>query len=240
MRNILNDIQKATSAAVLATEQGSKAVEAGSQTVRTSRAIDSGALAVGVAEAGAGGGADCGVQPATAIGGVDQWPRPMENIKQASAQNLSSARQAAWRRRRADLNELGAKSSNDCGRYKTLTIRFQVRKISDRAMPNGKKNFCKVCEPPLKWRRWSICRPFRRACLSLRKIAYMPDAQRAEQIENLSRHAPQFGARLRGPLILGRLKRICQSVGKRVFANGNARESSHAAAEGVRHVASRG
>lgn len=90
VRNILGDIQKATNAAVMATEQGTKAVE------------------VGVREAGEAGqsiqllsssvtqAAQAAVQIAASsnqqLSGVDQVASAMESIKQASAQNVASAR----------------------------------------------------------------------------------------------------------------------------------------------------
>ena len=92
VRTILGDIQKATGAAVLATEQGSKAVEAGvKQSAETGNSIH--LLAESVTEA---------AQAATQIAassqqqmvGMDQVALAMENIKQASLQNVSGTRQA--------------------------------------------------------------------------------------------------------------------------------------------------
>lgn len=91
VRTILGDIQKATTAAVMATEQGSKAVEGGSrQTELAGESIHS--LAGTVVEA---------AQAATQIAassqqqliGMDQVAAAMENIKQASTQNVASAKQ---------------------------------------------------------------------------------------------------------------------------------------------------
>jgi methyl-accepting chemotaxis protein len=59
VRTILMDVQKATSAAVMATEQGSKAVEAG-----VKQSAEAGQYCGG----GAGGDTDCGIEPA-AVGG---------------------------------------------------------------------------------------------------------------------------------------------------------------------------
>ncbi|GGA41628.1 CHASE3 domain-containing protein [Dyella nitratireducens] len=92
VRTILGDIQKATSAAVLATEQGSKAVEAGvKQTGDTGDSIR--LLADNITEA---------AQAATQIAassqqqmvGMDQVVVAMESIKQASTQNVAGTRQA--------------------------------------------------------------------------------------------------------------------------------------------------
>jgi methyl-accepting chemotaxis protein len=103
VRLILGDIQKATTAAVLATEQGTKAVEAGGrQAELAGESIQ--ALAGGVSEA---------AQAATQIAassqqqliGMDQVAGAMENIKQASTQNVASARQLESAAR--NLNDLG-------------------------------------------------------------------------------------------------------------------------------------
>jgi methyl-accepting chemotaxis protein len=92
VRTILGDIQKATSAAVLATEQGLKAVQTGmKQSTETGESIR--LLADSIMEA---------VQAATQIAassqqqmvGMDQVARAMENIKQASVENMSGTRQA--------------------------------------------------------------------------------------------------------------------------------------------------
>jgi methyl-accepting chemotaxis protein len=92
VRAILGDIQRATGTAVLATEQGSKAVQAGvKQTADTGESIR--LLADSIAEA---------AQAATQIAassqqqmvGMDQVALAMENIKQASVQNVSGTRQA--------------------------------------------------------------------------------------------------------------------------------------------------
>ncbi len=103
VRAILGDIQKATATAVLATEQGGKAVEAGiRQTEAAGEAIQ--ALSGSVMEA---------AQAATQIAasgqqqlvGVDQVAGAMESIKQASTQNVASAKQLETAAR--NLNELG-------------------------------------------------------------------------------------------------------------------------------------
>ncbi|TAJ94040.1 MAG: chemotaxis protein [Gammaproteobacteria bacterium] len=105
VRAILGDIQKATSAAVLATEQGNRAVEAGvRQSAETGESIR--LLAESIMEA---------AQAATQIAassqqqmvGMDQVALAMENIKQASMQNVAGARQAEIAAH--DLNELGQK-----------------------------------------------------------------------------------------------------------------------------------
>jgi len=105
VRTILSDIQKATSTAVMATEQGSKAVEAGvKQSTEAGESIR--VLADSITEA---------EQAATQIAassqqqlvGMDQVALAMENIKQASAQNVAGTKQAETAAQ--NLSELGHK-----------------------------------------------------------------------------------------------------------------------------------
>ncbi|MEW6735779.1 MAG: methyl-accepting chemotaxis protein [Acidobacteriota bacterium] len=114
VRTILNDIQKATSAAVMATEQGSKAVEAG--VVQSSEAGESiSSLADSITEAS---------QAATQIAasgqqqlvGMDQVAIAMENIKQASSQNVASTKQTEIAAQ--NLHELGQKLKGIVLKYK--------------------------------------------------------------------------------------------------------------------------
>ncbi|MBW3549566.1 MAG: methyl-accepting chemotaxis protein [Proteobacteria bacterium] len=91
VRSILSDIQHATSAAVLATEQGSHAVEDGvRQSSQAGESIQ--ALAGSINEA-----AQAAVQIAASsqqqLVGVDQVASAMESIKLASSQNVDSAKQ---------------------------------------------------------------------------------------------------------------------------------------------------
>ncbi len=111
VRTILGDIQKATSAAVLATEQGNKSVEAGvKQTGETGESIR--LLAESIHEA---------AQAATQIAassqqqmvGMDQVALAMDNIKQASAQNVAGTRQAEVAAQQ--LHELGQRLSGLIG-----------------------------------------------------------------------------------------------------------------------------
>jgi methyl-accepting chemotaxis protein len=92
IRAILNDVQKATSSAVMATEQGGRAVDQGvKQSAETGEAIR--LLSDAIAEA---------AQAATQIAassqqqliGVSQVAQAMENINQAGSQNAASTRQA--------------------------------------------------------------------------------------------------------------------------------------------------
>jgi methyl-accepting chemotaxis protein len=114
VRTILADIQKATSAAVMATEQGSKAVDAGvKQSAVAGKSIQS--LSDTIVEA---------AQAATQIAassqqqliGVDQVASAMESVKQARAQNADSAKQleAAVH----NLKDLGQKLRSSVEMYK--------------------------------------------------------------------------------------------------------------------------
>jgi len=114
VREILGDVQKATSAAVMATEQGSKAVEAGvRQSAQAGEAIK--VLAEGIGEA---------VQAATQITassqqqvvGMDQIGTAMENINQAGAETAASMRQSETAAR--NLHELGEKLKQLVEQYK--------------------------------------------------------------------------------------------------------------------------
>jgi methyl-accepting chemotaxis protein len=114
VRTILGDIQKATSAAVLATEQGNKAVEAGvKQTGETGESIR--LLAESITEA---------AQAATQIAassqqqmvGMDQVALAMENIKQASVQNVAGTKQAEVAAQ--GLHELGERLKQLAAQYK--------------------------------------------------------------------------------------------------------------------------
>ena len=105
VRTILNDVQKATSAAVMATEQGTKAVEAGvKQSAQAGEAIR--VLAESSTEA---------VQTSTQIVassqqqvvGMNQIGTAMENVNQAGAETAASMKQAETAAR--NLHELGQK-----------------------------------------------------------------------------------------------------------------------------------
>jgi len=114
VRGILGDIQKATAAAVLAAEQGSKAVEAGvKQSAEAGEAIQ--ALAQSIAEA---------AQAATQIAassrqqqvGMDQVAVAMENIRQASTQNVAGTKQAEAAAH--NLSDLGQKLKGVVAQYR--------------------------------------------------------------------------------------------------------------------------
>jgi len=114
VRNILNDVQKATSAAVMATEQGSKMVENGvKQSAQTGKSIR--VLSESVNES---------VQATTQIVassqqqtvGMDQIGLAMQNINQAGTENAASMMQAE--KAAKDLNELGLKLKMLVEQYK--------------------------------------------------------------------------------------------------------------------------
>ena len=103
VRTILSDIQKATTAAVMATEQGAKAVANGERQTEVARESIQ-ALAGSVVEASL-----AATQIAAAsqeqLAGVSDLATSMEGTKQSSAQNVASAKQLETSAR--DLNELG-------------------------------------------------------------------------------------------------------------------------------------
>jgi len=115
VRAILGDIQKATSGAVMATEQGSKAVEAG---VKLSGEVGESirVLADSIEEA-----AQAAIQIAASAQqqfvGMDQVALAMRNIQQASVQNVAGTKQTEIAAQ--NLRELGQK-------LKQLVDRYQV------------------------------------------------------------------------------------------------------------------
>lgn len=115
VRTLLADIQKASSAAVMAIEQGNKAVESGvQQAVQAGDAIRT--LASGVTES-----AQMAIQIAASsqqqAAGMDQLALAMANIKTASGQAADSTRQA----------ESSARTLHDLGIHlKQVVERFRV------------------------------------------------------------------------------------------------------------------
>ena len=103
VRSILNDIQKATGEAVWATEQGTRAVEAGvRQSTQAGESILT--LANNVAEASEAATQIAASSQQQSVG-MDQVAAAMTSVKQSSLQNVDSARQLETAAR--DLNELG-------------------------------------------------------------------------------------------------------------------------------------
>lgn len=91
VRTILLDVQKGTSAAVMATEEGTKAVESG---VKQSREAGE---SIGVTTDSAASAAQASVQIAASsqqqLVGMEQITTAMENIKQASIESITSTKQ---------------------------------------------------------------------------------------------------------------------------------------------------
>lgn len=114
VRVILGDIQKATSAAVLATEQGNKAVEAGVK--QSTEAGESIRLLDGIVTEAAQAASQIAASGQQQMVGMDQVALAMENIKQASLQNVAGARQAE--NAAQSLNELGQKLKHLAEQYK--------------------------------------------------------------------------------------------------------------------------
>ncbi|HEX9079321.1 MAG TPA: HAMP domain-containing methyl-accepting chemotaxis protein, partial [Desulfuromonadaceae bacterium] len=114
VRTILNDIQKATNAAVMATEQGSKAVEAGEkQSGEAGESIR--LLADSITES-----ANASIQIAASshqqMVGMEQVALAMENIKEASILSVTSTRQAEQSAQ--GLHELGQKLKGLVAQFK--------------------------------------------------------------------------------------------------------------------------
>jgi len=103
VRALLGDIQKATTAAVMATEQGSKAVDAGNR--QTEVAGESILALAGSANEAALAATQIAASSQQQLVGMDQVAGAMESIKQASTQNVASARQLETAAR--NLNDLG-------------------------------------------------------------------------------------------------------------------------------------
>ncbi|ABB32927.1 methyl-accepting chemotaxis sensory transducer, class 40H [Geobacter metallireducens GS-15] len=105
VRALLNDIQKGTNAAVMATEQGSKAVEAGEkQAAEAGEAIQ--LLTESIAES-ANASAQITATSQQQLVGMDQVALAMENISEASALSVTSTKQAESSAQ--NLHELGQK-----------------------------------------------------------------------------------------------------------------------------------
>jgi methyl-accepting chemotaxis protein len=114
VRAILGDIQKATSAAVMATEQGSKAVEAG---MKLSGEVGESirALADSIEEA-ARAATQIAASAQQQLAGMDQVTLAMQNIEQASAQNVTSTKQTESAAQ--NLHELGLRLKHLVQQYR--------------------------------------------------------------------------------------------------------------------------
>jgi methyl-accepting chemotaxis protein len=114
VRTILGDIQKATGKAVMATEQGNKAVDSGIiQSGEVREALKS--LAESIAES-----TQMAIQITAAsqqqYAGVDQVTQAMENIREASRQNVDAARHLEDAAR--DIDALSRRLQETAGKYK--------------------------------------------------------------------------------------------------------------------------
>jgi methyl-accepting chemotaxis protein len=113
VRTILGDIQKATASAVMATEEGAKAVSFGTrQTEAAGGSIQ--ALAASVNEA-AQAATQIAASSQQQLVGVDQVAAAMDSIKLSSTQNVASANQLEKAAR--NLNELGQRLKHMIERY---------------------------------------------------------------------------------------------------------------------------
>ena len=115
VRSILSEIQKATGGAVMAAEQGSKAVETGvGQSTQAGEAIR--ALSESVAES-AQTASQIAASSQQQMAGVEQVVLAMESIQEASAQNAASTQQVEASAR--NLDQVGQ-------RLKELVAQYEV------------------------------------------------------------------------------------------------------------------
>ena len=114
VRSILNDIQKATNAAVLAAERGNKAVEDG---VRQSKEAGEAIRQMGESiDESAQAAMQIAASSQQQLTGMDQVALAMENIRQASEQNVTGMRQVEVTVQ--GLHDLGQKLKDLVARYK--------------------------------------------------------------------------------------------------------------------------
>lgn len=108
IRTILSEIQKEISSAVLATEQGSKAIDAG--LIQSSNASEVIAALAASVEQSAQSNMQIAASSQQQFVGMDQIASAMENIKEASTQTVSSIKQSE--ESVADLKKLGERLLN--------------------------------------------------------------------------------------------------------------------------------
>ncbi|MBI1937035.1 MAG: HAMP domain-containing protein [Ignavibacteriales bacterium] len=114
VRTILSDLQRAMNSAVLATEQGTKSVEAGvSQSAEAGESIK--ILAENITEA-AQAATQIAASSQQQLAGIDQIAQAMENIKHSSTQNVAGTQQAETAVK--NLNDLGKKLKDLVEQYK--------------------------------------------------------------------------------------------------------------------------
>lgn len=114
VRTILNDIQSATSTAVMATERGSKAVDSGvglsSQSGQTIQDL------VESVNQAARAAAQIAASNRQQMAGMDQLSQAMTSIKDASLQNVDGAKQLEGAI--SDMHELGQRMKELAGKFK--------------------------------------------------------------------------------------------------------------------------
>ncbi len=114
VRSILNDIQKATNAAVMVTEQGGKAAEAGvKQSLQAGESVQKLGESIGDSAQAA---TQIAASSQQQMVGMDQVAQAMENIKTASTQNVASTRQTEAAAK--NIQELGRKLTDLVTLYK--------------------------------------------------------------------------------------------------------------------------
>lgn len=115
IRDILTDVQQAISSAVMATEQGTKAVDVGvGQSKEARQAIHDLAARV---EAAAEAASQIAASNHQQLVGGDQVASAMKNIQEASGQNVASAKQLETASR--TLTDLGQRLKGVVDRYKS-------------------------------------------------------------------------------------------------------------------------
>jgi len=113
VRAILSDVQKATTATVIATEEGTKGVEQGARLAE--RAQETIAQLYAVIEVSAQAAAQMVAGGRQQVTGVSQIAVAMQNINQATAQNLFSTRQSE--KAAQNLNDLASSLAEVVAQY---------------------------------------------------------------------------------------------------------------------------
>ena len=113
VRNILFDIQKATGAAVMATEQGSKAVEAG--VIQSAQAGEAIRILAKSSNEAVSAATQIVASSQQQVVGMEQIGVAMQNIKQAGTETALSMGQSE--KSAKNLNELGQKLKDMVERF---------------------------------------------------------------------------------------------------------------------------
>ena len=114
VRSILGEVQKATSASVMATEQGTKAVESGMR--QSSRAGEAIRTLTETVEEAATAASQISASAKEQLVGMDQIALAMQNIKTATSQHVSGTRQAE--EAALTLRDLGGRLQELAGRFR--------------------------------------------------------------------------------------------------------------------------